>query len=622
MTSPRILALSATVEIVRPPPQRTADEWADNNRILPTGSAEPGRWRTSRTPYLIPIYHALTDPGVDEVIAVMGSQMGKTEYILNAAGYVLDDRPGPFMYVGPTEKQVRSMSNERFNAMLKSTASLWAKVAKGHAFKVTEKFVSGVRLGFAWAGSATEMASHPVKYGCVDERDRMEASSGGEGDPVELIRARLETFIGSKLLAVSTPTIEGASPIWNLYQEGWIGKWSWPCIHCGEFFVPEIKLLHWPKDATPSEAEKAARVACPHCGGEHEDHHKTGLNAGGRYQFHKLSENGDHVPCETPQGRIASFWVSGLASPWRPFGNLARRLVAAYRSHEPERIQAVINTGGGELWRTRGEAPEWEQVAALRREYGELEVREDVQLITLGCDVQKRGLYYVIRGWKFNLGSDLIQHGYIPGETEYDDVWILLARLLQQGYLPDDRIINRAFIDSGYRPGDKLRRPDHQVYKFARRFPGVAYATKGQQTMDRQYKASNIDMTEGGRVIKNAIKLWHLNTDYMKRQIHARMLWPENEPGEWTLNRETDDDYCHQIVAEELIKTASDKFVWSLRSRDNHYLDCEVNALAAALTLQAHTLPDRQFSRPKRQQQTTQPQRPPIERRPGGFQRH
>ena len=136
--------------------------------------------------------------------------------------------------------------------------------------------------------------------------------------------------------------------------------------------------------------------------------------------------------------------------------------------------------------------------------------------------------------------------------------------------------------------------------------------------MEKQFKMSNLDMTEGGRVIKNAVKLWHLNTDYMKRQIHSRLQWPEGEAGEWTLNRETDDDYCHQVVAEELVKTAADKFIWSMRSRDNHYLDCEVNALAAALTLQAHTLKQKLYT------QAPKAKTPPrqLDRRPGGFSRH
>ena len=98
------------------------------------------------------------------------------------------------------------------------------------------------------------------------------------------------------------------------------------------------------------------------------------------------------------------------------------------------------------------------------------------------------------------------------------------------------------------------------------------------------------------------------------------MLWPEHEAGEWTLNKDTDDDYCHQIVAEEIVETPAGKFIWVLKNRDNHYLDCEVNALAAALTLNAHTLTDKSFAR-KSQLPTSKPPKPIAERRPGGFDR-
>jgi len=36
-----------------PPPKESISQWADKYRVLPSkGSAEPGRWRTDRTPYL------------------------------------------------------------------------------------------------------------------------------------------------------------------------------------------------------------------------------------------------------------------------------------------------------------------------------------------------------------------------------------------------------------------------------------------------------------------------------------------------------------------------------------------------------------------------------------------
>ncbi len=41
--------------IVSPPRRRTPDEWADAERVLPKGSAEPGPFRSKRTPYMIPL---------------------------------------------------------------------------------------------------------------------------------------------------------------------------------------------------------------------------------------------------------------------------------------------------------------------------------------------------------------------------------------------------------------------------------------------------------------------------------------------------------------------------------------------------------------------------------------
>jgi phage terminase large subunit GpA-like protein len=39
--------------MLRPPPQLTVSEWAERHRMLGSrASAEPGPWRTSRTPYL------------------------------------------------------------------------------------------------------------------------------------------------------------------------------------------------------------------------------------------------------------------------------------------------------------------------------------------------------------------------------------------------------------------------------------------------------------------------------------------------------------------------------------------------------------------------------------------
>lgn len=520
--------------------------------------------------------------------------MGKTEAIFNVIGHRLDDGPFvPILYIGPTEDHAKAMAGDRFYKMLKTTPSLWAGLAKGQADKTAEKWVRGVRVGFAWAGSATQLASHPAGLVMLDERDRMVSDVGDEGDPVELARARTKNYSGKKIGIFSTPTVEGGSPVWALYETGTRERWAWPCPHCGAFFVPALSLLKWSEGATPTEARASARVYCPECGAGIEDRHKETCNAGGNYIPHQLNDHGEEVALpERPKNSTRSFWISGLASPWVQFGEIAEVLVKAYSAGDPAKLQAVINTWGGELFRMRGEAPEWGQVQACAREYRQGTIPAGTQRITLGADVQKYGIFYVVRAWGYNSGSWLLDRGFLAGETEYDNVWLMLGNVIRAPI--GDRNIDRAFIDSGYRPGDAYRRPDHAVYSFCRRNPGIAYPTKGHAEAPIPVKANFIDYTFGGASIKNGIKLYHLDTDYFKRWLHARINWPAGQAGEWALFQGIDEDYCKQIVSEEVLQKASGRRVWIKRKgfADNHYLDCEVNAAAAAHDLGVQKLPE------------------------------
>ena len=580
--------LEITAQIIRPPPDRDAGEWAEEKRILPPDSPEPGRFRVNRTPYMRDIYAAFADVNTKMVVMVCGAQMGKTEGVFNILGWSLDDRPLPCMYVGPTEKQVRSISSDRLIKMFKSTPALWEKLEKGHRNKVSEKFVAGVRLGFAWAGSATELASHPVGLVLVDERDRMVNTD--EGDPVTLATARTKNYHKGKVGVFSTPTIEGASPIWALFLEGTKQMWAWSCLHCDAVFVPKLSLLQWPDDANPSEAAASAKLVCPVCGSEHTDADKHALEQTGRFLPHKQSDSGDLVPIDQPMPNVTqSFWVSGLASPWQSFGDIARRLVAAYQTNDQDRIQAEINTYGGEIFKIQGDAPPWKEVLQLVKPYPARSLPAGCQLITAGVDVQKNGLFYVIRGWGYMSESWLIDHGFIAGETEYDDVWIMLGSILGQKF--DDKTINRTFVDSGFAAD--------RVYEFVRRMGHQTFASKGQATMDRPLRTSQIDVSQRGKLIKTGIKLWHINTDYFKSQVYSRIRWPVDQPGGFHLHESVDEDYCRQVVAESRVIKASGRIVWVKNYKDNHYLDCEQLSFAAANSLQVHTLkPKKSASQP------------------------
>ena len=86
----------------------------------------------------------------------------------------------------------------------------------------------------------------------------------------------------------------------------------------------------------------------------------------------------------------------------------------------------------------------------------------------MGVDVQKKGMYYVIRGRGYNSESWLLEHDYIAGDSTHDVIYDVLWMIIHQPI--GDRMVDTVFIDSGYKPqSDDYIRPDHAVYSFSRR---------------------------------------------------------------------------------------------------------------------------------------------------------
>jgi phage terminase large subunit GpA-like protein len=542
--------------------------------------------------------------------------MGKTEALFNVLGHRLADGPRvPALFIAATEKLARSISKDRFMKMVLSTKSLNNLLAKGQKDNILEKFFAGVRLGFGFAGSTTELASHPAGLVLVDEVDRMQTDVGNEGDPVVLARARTKNYSGSKIGVSSTPTIEGASAIQKHWESGTMGKFAWPCPHCSEYFVPGLATLWWPEGCTPEQALFDARVTCPECGSQIENKHKEKMNENGRYIYH-VWEQGDDGEMEIKKTGFEptnnpnwSYWVNGLCSPWQSFGEVAAMMITAYRSKSQSTIQGAINTYCGELFKMQGDAPKPGEVDRLIEDYREGTVPHGVQMITAGVDVQKDGLFLSVWGWGANSESWKLYNTFIGGQTEYDNVWLLLWRHLERDY--EGRRIDRCMIDSGFRPGDTEVVPDHMVYKFCRQHRGLCYPAKGRDVMDRSFKESAIDVTLSGKTIKNGLKLFHVNTHYFKTFVYGRIRWPEemmNEPGRMHLDRDTTEEFCKQLVSEELLIKPSGRYFWR-KIRANHYLDTAVYAACAAASLGVHNLqplsdkPDKTEPTPKKTDQ-------------------
>lgn len=598
-------------QTVKPPPKRNASEWADQNRVLPRGSAEPGPWRSARTPYTIPVSEAASDPRYRRLVGVMGSQLGKTEGLLNIIGHRLQDDPVPMLYVGPTKSNVDGVIEPRLKKMLQSAPDLWAVTAKGKDAQKLVKRVNGVECRLAWAGSASELASQPAGLGLIDEYDRMD-DVPGEGSVLGMVEARLDTYPDAKLIVDSTPTIgkvdtytdehgierwkvapsrDVISPVWRLWQEGTRHEWAVPCQHCGEFFVPRFKLLQWPEGCTPEEAEHQAGLVCPHCGGIHAEHHKTAMNAGGRLLAPGQWIEDGEVQGDPPETDTFTFWVSGLMSPWVSFGRRAMGWLRAVESRDQGRIQTTLNTSFGELYMQRGEAPDWEQVRKCAGAYDRGDVPSWVQLLFLTVDVQKDRLEWLVRGWGApEMQSALIDWGQLWGETDHQEVWDSLSGLMDQewGGLP----IRAAAIDSGYRADE--------VYAFCGDHPGRTYATHGRDHHRKLFSASPVQVNRAGRVVRSGVKVWTFDAMHFKSWVHGRIVWPVDQAGAWQVPRDVDDDYCKQVTAEQLMTLPSGKRQWVKTRVHNHLFDCEVmQALLAQIQNVRALRPDDEPAAPR-----------------------
>jgi phage terminase large subunit GpA-like protein len=219
------------------PPRLELDEWADKHRVLSSeASAEPGRWRTDRVPYLREPMRCVSDPAVEQVVIVAASQSGKTEAVLNTLGYYMHQDPAPILCVEPRVEDCKALSKDRIAPMLRDSPALRGRVkdarSRDSGNTVQHKQFPGGHLTLAGANSAAGLSMRPIRVVLLDEVSRYPASAGTEGDPVTLAVKRTTTFWNRKIVMVSSPALEGSCRITAAYEETDQREYHLACPHC------------------------------------------------------------------------------------------------------------------------------------------------------------------------------------------------------------------------------------------------------------------------------------------------------------------------------------------------------------------------------------------------------
>jgi len=186
--------------MLRPPPQLTVPQWAEQHRRLSTrASAEPGPWRTARAPYLGEIMDSLSAVNpARRVVFMKGAQTGGTEAGNNWLGYIMHHVPAPVLAVQPTVELAKRFSRQRIDPLLEETPALRERVAPPRArdsgnTMLSKEFPGGI-LMLTGANSAVGLLSMTARFLFLDEVDAYPGDVDGEGDPIALAEARARTF--------------------------------------------------------------------------------------------------------------------------------------------------------------------------------------------------------------------------------------------------------------------------------------------------------------------------------------------------------------------------------------------------------------------------------------------
>ena len=498
-----------------------------------------------------------------EIIFCKPTQVGGTEALQNMLGWVIQQDPAPSMIVYPTDTTAKFISENRIEPMLNASRSLKKLYHKNESSNLELQF-DGMFLSLSGSNSPASLASKAVKYLFLDEVDKYPGASKKEADPIKLARERTKTFRNRKIYITSTPTLREGH-IWKALESAEVEKHYFvPCPHCGEYIELKFAQIIFPSgnDLTNEDKADQAVYCCQECGCEITDADKDTMLRYGEWRAVRDSNR---------DSRRVAFWISTLYSPFVRWADIILEFLNS--KDDPEALQNFVNSWLAEPWEDTKLKTNADTVMERQTERPRLIVPNWAKMLTAGVDVQETSLYWSIRAWGSFITSQNIAHGQALSFQEVESV-MNLPYEREDG---EKMLVCLALIDSGY--------DADSTYDFCANNAEWATAVKGASNpMLSAYKISKIDKSDSRAYGMNLIMV---DGDQYKDMIAGRMR-RQNGRGSWMVYDGCDLEYAQQVTAEHKVnvRLSNGRVVqrWKPKKShvDNHYLDCEVYAFAAA----------------------------------------
>ncbi|MFG6413811.1 phage terminase large subunit family protein [Roseateles sp. DC23W] len=548
------------------PPDITVSQWADQHRVLPDDSAEPGQWRTSRNPLLREPMDALSDHHPCSTVTTMAcSQDGKSEILNNWAGYTVHHSPASFLLVQPDEKAAERYSKKRIGPMLEKSqvpvpTDVLGLLDPGESQKkqpllalltadeVLDKYFPGGFIMLAGAGSASALASTPIERLALDEIDKFPTNVQGQGSARKQAEQRSVTYVRSKKYYSSTPIklplddedAVGGSEIWRLYQAGSRAHYHVPCPHCHQLQELLFQHLRWEKEIDAKGVKRhkpeTAVYMCQAegCGLAIEEHHKTAMLAdapmGGTARWvHERPWITDHL----------SYHWNALYTPFglgRSWADIAKEWLEACRDRS--KLMTFWNLILGLPFDDHADRLSEKDMEQAAENYPLRQVLPGYFILGGSVDVQTDHLDFMVRAWGPNERNHVVDRVKIYGDLETEEPWAKLTKLRHETF-PNCagfhlRIVMTA-IDTG---GDHTQR----VYKYLQQNRNDnVIGVKGHSLRKQPIlgKPSKKEAKNGhGIAAKYGLSIWMVGTDTAKEALFLRLAdWADHPLGSPTVDQ-------------------------------------------------------------------------------------
>jgi phage terminase large subunit GpA-like protein len=564
---------NAIARAIAPRKPLTVSQWADANRVLSSkGSAEPGRWRTSRNPPLRePMDCMSARSPVRDIVCMFPIQFGKTALAENALGYTMDHNPGPVMVCLPGEVSMNKWIAQKLNPLIEETPAvrrtLTSVSSRDASNTRTFKDFAGGQLYLEHAGTPSRLKSTTVRTLIVDELDEFADNLSSGDDPVSMLEGRTSAFPAtSKRLYISTPGVRGVSRTEQLWNKSDQRHFHVPCPDCGHLQPLEWSGLQWTPDASQ------CWYACRDCGAVIEEHQKTAMIAAGGWVPGNPGAlmRGYSINC--------LYYQLGLGPRWL---DLVRMWIEA--QNDPAKLKTFINDRLAECWEDSAMRAVKHNLIADRVEPAPLRpLPHWVLAVTAGIDTQDNRLAVQLVGWGRGLRAWPIDYVELPGDPAEDEVWASLTDLLNRPI--EHSSGGHLRVEASAQDGAGHRTEAVKAYarrKLVRRHL-VIFGAKANNAPVLS-KGTMVDVNWRGQYDKRGIRIHHVGTVGIKHLLYSRLSADADKPPEDRQIRFSDElepEYFGGLVS-ETYNPAKNRFEKRRGGPRNEPLDTFVYAYAA-----------------------------------------